>query len=103
MAAEIPARFADPSAAREQLEKLRWSNGRRCPHCGVLDKSAVLQGKSTRPGLCWCNACQQPFSVTLGTTLEHSKVPLNLWLYATHLLCNKIDISGHALSRMLGV
>jgi transposase-like protein len=35
---------------------------------------------------------------------ESSKVPLNTWLYATHLLCSsKKGISSHQLSRMLGV
>lgn len=44
------------------------------------------------------------FSVTVGTVFERSKVPLNTWLFANHLLCSsKKGISSHQLSRMLGV
>jgi transposase-like protein len=104
MAAKIPARFTDPTAARKHLEKLLWRHGRPCPHCGVLDESTALKGKSTRPGVYWCNACQAPFSVTVGTVYERSKVPLSAWLYANHLLCSsKKGISSHQLARMLGV
>jgi transposase-like protein len=104
MSAKIPARFTDPAAARKHLERLLWADGRPCPHCGVLDASTALKGKSTRPGVYWCNACQKPFSVTVGTVYESSKVGLHVWLYATSLLCaSKKGISSHQLSRMLGV
>lgn len=104
MAAKIPTRFTDPTAARKHLEKLLWTNGRPCPHCGVLDESTALQGKSTRPGVYWCNACQKPFSVTVGTVMESSKIPLNIWLYVNHLLnSSKKGISAHQIARMVGV
>jgi transposase-like protein len=100
----MPARFTDPAAARKHLEALLWADGRPCPHCGVLDDSTALKGQSTRPGVYWCNSCQKPFSVTVGTVYEGSKIPLNTWLYANHLLCSsKKGISGHQLARMLGV
>lgn len=104
MPAKMPKRFTDATAARQHLEALLWADGRPCPHCGVVDQSTKLQGKSTRPGVYWCNACQAPFSVTVGTVYERSKVPLNTWLYATHLLCSsKKGISSQQLARMLGV
>ncbi len=104
MPTKMPARFTDPAAARKHLEALLWADGRPCAHCGVLDESTALKGKSTRPGVYWCNACQKPFSVTVGTVYEGSKIPLNTWLYANHLLCSsKKGISGHQLARMLGV
>lgn len=104
MPTKMPARFTDPTAARKHLERLLWKDGRPCPHCGVLDNSTALKGKSTRPGVYWCNACQAPFTVTVGSVYERSKVPLNTWLYANHLLCSsKKGISSHQLARMLGV
>jgi transposase-like protein len=100
----LPKRFTDATAARKHLEGLLWSTGPICPHCGVVNEATALQGKSTRPGVYWCNACQAPFSVTVGTVYERSKVPLNTWLYATHLLCSsKKGISSQQLGRMLGV
>jgi len=100
----MPKRFTDVTAARQHLEGLLWPNGPVCPHCGVVGEATALKGKSTRPGVYWCNACQAPFSVTVGTVYERSKVPLNTWLYATHLLCSsKKGISSQQLARMLGV
>jgi transposase-like protein len=100
----LPKRFTDEAAARKHLEALLWPEGPVCAHCGVIAEATLLKGKSTRPGVYWCNACQSPFSVTVGTCYERSKVPLNTWLYATHLLCSsKKGISSHQLSRMLGV
>jgi transposase-like protein len=104
MAAKIPTRFTDATAARKHLEKLLWKDGRPCPHCGTLDASTAMSGKSTRPGVYWCNACQKPFSVTVGTVMESSKIPLNIWLYCNHLLwSSKKGISAHQLARMLGL
>jgi len=100
----LPKRFTDVNAARAHLEDLLWPEGPICPHCGVVNEATALKGKSTRPGVYWCNACQAPFSVTVGSLYERSKVPLHTWLYANHLLCSsKKGISSQQLARMLGV
>jgi transposase-like protein len=102
MVAKLPARFTDPNAARAHLERLLWPEGPVCPHCGVLDRASAIKGG--RPGLYFCGACRSQYTVTVGTVYERSKIPLNTWLYATHLLCSsKKGISSHQLSRMLGV
>ena len=104
MPTKMPARFTNADAARKHLEALLWPDGPVCPHCGIINEATALSGKSTRPGVYWCNACQKPFSVTVNTVYEGSKIPLNTWLYANHLLCSsKKGISGHQLARMLGV
>lgn len=105
MPAKMPVRFTNTDAARKHLESLLWPDGPICPHCGVIDEATALKGKSTRPGVYWCNACQKPFSVTVGTVFERSKIPLHTWLYANHLLlgASKKGISSHQLARMLGV
>ncbi|MBC8038184.1 MAG: transposase [Rhizobiales bacterium] len=103
MPTKTQARFTDADAARNYLQTLLWQDGPVCAHCKTVGKVTALKGKSTRPGVCWCNACHKPFSVTVGTVYESSKVPLNIWLYANHLLCSKEDISGHQLARRLGV
>ncbi len=96
--------YTDEIAARKHLEKLLWPDGPVCPHCGSLDAATKLKGKSTRPGVYWCNACQKPYSVTVGTVYERSHIPLHKWLYATHLLTSsKKGISAHQLMRMLGL
>ncbi|MEC5324959.1 IS1595 family transposase [Aurantimonas sp. A3-2-R12] len=100
--------FNDDTAAREELERVRWPNGPICPHCGNCDttKIALVAGKkhSHRPGLRYCNECKGQFTVTVGTVFERSKVPLSKWWLAVHLLASsKKGMSAHQIHRMLGV
>lgn len=96
--------YTDETAARKHLEALLWPNGPVCPHCGSLEAATKLKGKSTRPGVYWCNACQKPYSVTVGTVYERSHIPLHKWLLATELLtASKKGMSAHQLMRMLGL
>lgn len=105
MTADIFApHFQDADKAREYLEALRWPNGPVCPHCGVEGEHYALKGKSHRPGLWKCKDCRKQFSVTVGTVFERSKIPLNKWLLAVHLMCaSKKAMSSHQIHRMLGV
>jgi transposase-like protein len=98
--------FSNNDKAREHLEALRWEHGVYCPHCGNTDKAALhrLEGKSHRAGLYQCNACRQHFTVTVGTVMERSKIPLAKWVLAFHLMAaSKKGMSAHQLHRMLGV
>lgn len=96
--------YHDPDKAREHLERLHWPNGPVCPHCGVIGEATKLKGKSTRPGVYKCNACEKPFSVTVGTVMEDSKIPLNKWVLAFALVNgSKKGISAHQLHRALGI
>ena len=96
--------FQDADKAREYLEALRWANGVTCPHCGSLGAHYKLQGKATRPGVYKCVDCSDQFTVTVGTVFERSKIALNIWLQAVHLMCSsKKGISAKQLERMLGV
>ncbi len=95
--------FTDETKAREHFEALRWPTGRVCYHCGVVDQSTLMQGKTTRSGLYQCNACRKPFTAVMGTVYEKSHIPLHKWLLATHLMCSsKKGISAHQLYRSLG-
>ena len=97
-------RFQNADKAREYLEALHWPHGPVCPHCGSGDDQTRLEGKKHRAGLVQCNKCRQQYTVTVGTVFERSKVPLNKWLLATHLMCaSKKGMSAHQLHRMLGV
>jgi transposase-like protein len=107
-------RFTDADAAREHLEALHWPQGPVCPHCGSVDARRLpdQRGKpskrhpegSVRKGLIQCNDCRQQYTVTVGTVFSDSKIPLNKWLLATHLMVSsKKGISAHQLHRMLGI
>jgi transposase-like protein len=96
--------FTNEAKAREHLEKIRWPEGPVCPHCGSVDKVYRLNGKSHRPGLIHCNDCDGAFTVTTGSVMESSHVPLNKWVLGFHLMAaSKKGISAHQLHRTIGV
>lgn len=99
-------RFTNPDDARQWLEAQRWPNGPICPHCGNVDPQKItgLHGKAHRPGLYQCAECREQFTVTVGTVMERSKIPLHKWVMAMHLLSSsKKGMSAHQLHRMLGI
>lgn len=94
--------YHDEEAARKHLEETVWPDGPVCPHCGLIGESYKLAGKTTRKGLYKCAGCREPFTVTVGTIFEDSKIPLHKWLLAVHLMCSsKMGISAHQLWRNL--
>ena len=96
--------FHDETAAREHLERLLWPHGPMCPRCGATGGRVTrLQGKSTRPGVHNCKDCRKPFTVTVGTVMERSHVPLHKWVLAAQLMASsKKGFSAHELHRLLG-
>src|SRR5579862_7487742 len=97
--------FADETKAREWLEARVWPHGPICPHCGAShDGVTALKGKAHRPGLYQCSQCREQFTVTVGTVMERSKIPLGKWLAALFLLVSsKKGMSSHQMHRMLGI
>ncbi len=96
-------RFQDAEKAREWLEKQRWADGPYCSHCGSFSVTSQ-QGRAHRPGVWQCNDCRQQFTVTTGSVMERSKIPLNKWLLAMHLMASsKKGYSAHQLHRTLGI
>lgn len=97
--------FHDEDAAREFLETVLWPQGPVCPHCGVMgDRITKLMGKSTRPGVYKCKDCRKPFTVTIGTVMERSHIPLSKWLLAGQLMASsKKSMSALQLSRMMAI
>ena len=94
--------YHNASKTREHLEALLWPDGVICPHCQERDRASKIKGG--RAGLYFCNACRMQFSVTVGTVFERSKIPLNKWVMATHLMsASKTGISAHQLHRMLEI
>jgi transposase-like protein len=111
--------FTDAAAARAHLERIRWPEGVLCVHCGAYgDAISVVQktqkrrrpkteGKRHKParlGRYYCKACEGTFTVTVGTVMEDSHIPLNKWLHAFYLmLSSEKGVSSHQLHRTLGV
>jgi transposase-like protein len=102
---------SDETKARAFLESLRWPKGPVCPHCKNTGQKRIskLEAQSpnqagVRAGVYFCGACRQQFTVTVGTVLERSHVPISKWLMAWFLLCSsKKSLSANQIHRMIGV
>ncbi len=98
----VAPHFQTPENARQWLEKLRWPEGPVCSHCGVVGHSYALK----KPGWYRCaeKECRNDFTVTTGTVMERSHIPLNKWLMAFYLLnASKKGMSAHQLHRALNL
>ena len=86
----------------DSLVASRWPHGWRCARCAC--KRYFLTRNRTGRQLWECFICGYQSSSTVGTVMEHTKVPLTLWFLAMYLLTqNKNAISTLALKRQLGV
>jgi transposase-like protein len=96
--------FHEENKAREHFEKLGWPDGPYCPHCGETEKVYAINGKTTRPGLHHCNSCDQAFTITVGSVMESSHLPLTKWALGFHLMASsKKGVSAKQLQRQLGI
>ena len=96
---ELIDRYNSDESCREALERLRWPAGVACLRCG--DSNVIDLGKHNR----WqCTSCRYQFSVTAGTIMHDSHLPLRKWFLAIYLMCeSKKGMSAHQLMRTLGV
>ncbi len=91
--------WQEEDECRRLLLNLRWPNGVACPRCGNLHISWI-----TTRGTFDCLACRYVFSVTAGTTLHKTHIPLSKWFVATYLMCvSKKGIPAVQLARMLRI
>ena len=93
-------RFGTEQACIEHLAALRWPDGYRCKKCGS-QKAYQLK---VQPRVFMCSKCNFQESVTAGTLLHRTKLPLLKWFWAAYLLAqDKRGISAMHLSRELNL
>lgn len=96
--------FHDEQKAREFLELQRWPNGPVCPFCKGQKNVVRLGGEAAKKGLVLCRPCRKKFTVTVGTVMERSHIPLTKWLMGFRLMAaSKKGISAHQMHRMMGI
>jgi len=98
--------FSNEEAARAHFEAVRWPHGPYCPHCGNADEDEIvkLTSKAHRPGLYQCRECREQFTVTVGSVMERSHIPLHKWALGFYLMASsKKGVSAHQLMRTLGI
>ncbi len=97
---DFDRRFPEAAACARHLAKLRWPGGFVCPACGV-GKGWEL---ATKPFTWECSDCHRQTSVTAGTVMHRSKLPLRTWFEAIHLLTSHSNgISAEQAQAQLGL
>src|SRR5437762_14271538 len=88
----------------------------RGPYAGRMVHSALIAATSTKPGsrhcggkahrrgLYQCKECCDQLTVTVGTVTHRSRVPLNKWILAMHVMSASAErVSVRRLQGMLGI
>ena len=84
---------------RQRLEELRWPDGMVCPRC---ESRKIARSYARKQFI--CDGCTYNFSVTSGTMMHDTHLPLRKWFLAVYLICeSKKSISANQLKRTLGV
>lgn len=96
---EISTQFPDELSATELFEKTRWGKAPVCPYCEaeeLFNRREDLRHK--------CKSCLKSFSVTVGTRLQGTRIPLKTWLYAFAIISDaKKGVSALQLQRNIGL
>jgi predicted RNA-binding Zn-ribbon protein involved in translation (DUF1610 family) len=97
---EFQAEFGTEAACAAYLAQQRWPNGFVCPACGSLRAWAL----KTKAHTYECADCGRQTSVTAGTILHDSKLPLTTWFLAAFLIATHSNgLSARQLQRLLGL
>ncbi|HZZ23582.1 MAG TPA: IS1595 family transposase [Roseiarcus sp.] len=98
--AEFQKEFPDEASCAAFLYARRWPDGFVCPACG---KGRAVALKS-RPRLFECLDCGRQTSLTAGTAMHRSKLPLTTWFWAAHVMATHSNgMSARQLEDQLGV
>jgi transposase-like protein len=91
--------FATEEACQQYLTACRWPDGFICPRCGHGKAYELLNQRRQQ-----CCKCRFQVSVTSGTILHRTKIPLTHWFWAAYLMTtDKRGVSALFLQRQLGL
>ena len=90
--------FPDDDACAAWLIEMRWPDGFVCPACGH-EKGWALRRKAHTFE---CAGCRRQTSVTAGTILHASKLPLTVWFWAAYLMATHSNGICPAAQKQLG-
>jgi ribosomal protein L37AE/L43A len=99
--------FEDAETARRYLEEQAWPEGPVCPFCNSVDRSYMINGARTRPGLYSCADCRNRgkaghYTVTVKTAFHSTRVPLHKWLQVTAAV-ERMPATIHEIGDAIGV
>ncbi|OAS16973.1 transposase [Paenibacillus oryzisoli] len=91
--------FQSEEECEQFLMSSRWANGFSCPRC---DHHSFYKVKTR--SLLECKECRTQISITAGTVMHKSKLPLLLWFKAIRILIqDEMSYSIPAFASTLGV
>lgn len=98
----LATRYPDEASAIRYFTEARWPDGPYCNKCGSVD---VYDCRARRRlPLHKCRDCGNQFTVTSGTVMDNTKLPLQKWLWAFHLVGGaRKGLSAHYIARQLGI
>src|SRR5712692_7157680 len=97
---EFQRAFPDEASCAAFLFERRWPGGFVCPVCGK-DRAAALK---SRAYTYVCSDCGRQTSITAGTALHRTKLPLTVWFWAAHLMSTHSNgMSARQLEDQLGL
>lgn len=97
---EFMSRYGTQAQCEAALAQMRWPEGFRCPRCQSAEHYVVGHGARR---LYQCRGCRHQASLTAGTVMDSSKLPLQTWFLAVYLISQaKTGLSSLALMRQLG-
>jgi hypothetical protein len=92
--------FPDEASCAAFLFERRWPDGFVCPVCGN-GGAAVLKSRAYTYE---CSSCGRQTSITAGTAMHRTKLPLTMWFWAAHLMSTHSNgMSARQLSDQLGL
>jgi transposase-like protein len=98
---EFLSRFGTEAQCAVAVKLARWPDGFVCPRCACTGHYVVGHGARK---LFQCTGCRHQTSLTSGSLMEHTKLPLTTWFLAIYLISQaKTGLSALALKRQLGV
>src|SRR5258705_2651073 len=96
---QFQAEFATEDACQQYRAACRWPDGFICPRCGHGQAYELVSGKRRQ-----CAGCRHQVSLTSGTILHRTKIPLTHWFWAAYLMTtDKRGVSALLLQRQLGL
>lgn len=96
---ELTTYFKEEEKCIEYIKEWRWQGTVRCIQCGFAHVYHFKDGKRFK-----CGNCKEHFTVTCGTIMQSTKLPLSKWILAIFLIGgHKKGISSCQLGRDLGV
>ncbi len=94
--------FPSDAACAAYLEKLRWPGGFACPTCGTVGEPYRFPKRSSV--VLRCRGCQANVSLTAGTVMQASHMPLSMWFWGAYLVRTQTPgQSALQFQRQLGI